>query len=228
MEKNEVKSIENKKDLTKLYKEDDSLMKRLWLFQCQDIDIAKSKKAHQYKYAPLDEIMKSIKPYLNICGIGIAHSITIEDKEQIIATIPNKKDRHYLNTFLFNVDDSSQKNTCRTLIDEDIKLGSMNKLMVLGASLTYLRRYHVTTLLCLTTEEDTDGGSSSNNGKSSTVKNSNTVDYIAVFTKQLESDKTIEQITKILNSYKAKMTKEQYEAISNLINLKFNKNKDEK
>ena len=183
---------------SKLYEISDSLTKRLWLFQCQEIDIAKSKKGHNYSYAPLDDIMSAIKPHLISCGIGIAHSISCEEKSQSVATIENKKERSYLITKLFNVDDGADDfNQCKSLIDEDIKLASMNPLMVLGASLTYLRRYHVTTLLALTTEEDTDASSNSK-GESSTVKKGNTVDYIAVFTKQLSANKTVEQITKIL------------------------------
>ena len=203
------------------FKEKDNLAKGLWLFQCHDIEIDKSKKAHNYDYAPLDTIMKAIRPYLKSTGIGISHTIETEKNKETLST-GNKiiVVKHYLVTCIFNPDDKEDFQTCTNLIKDDVELQKMNTFMVMGAAITYLRRYHVTTLLGLTTEEDTDAGGKKS-GISSNPKEKAVTDYVKIFQNQLDKGKTKENVQKALDNYKSKMTEEDFNTVSSMIESKF-------
>jgi hypothetical protein len=190
-----------------------NVYQRLFEFQRKDYGIVKSKKAHQYSYAPLDDIIDIVKPHLITHGLLIVHNTIIRDGVDIVVTN------------LININDTTGDFiTCETEIKKDIKIGSMNPIMVVGAQITYIRRYHVVTILGLTTEEDTDTNPTSS--AKATVASGEPIqtgpNYVKIFTNQLTTGKDQASITKSLNNYKAKMTADDFKNVSDLISNHFN------
>lgn len=180
--------------------------------QQEELGLQKTKSAHQYKYAPLDDIMEVVTPLLFKHRLLITHQTT-----------SNEVEGEHVVTKLIDLD-SDQSLESKTQIQYGIKIGSMNPVMVIGAQITYIRRYHVVTLLNLTTEEDTDvnptsSASSSINGKVQTGP-----DYMRIFENQLKKDgMTKDKVTKSLKNYEKKMEAEMFKNISDMIEDKFNK-----
>lgn len=193
-----------------------NVYQRLFEFQKEDYGIVKSKKAHQYSYAPLDDIIDIVKPHLVKHGLLIIHCTTIINGLDVVITK------------LINIDDTKDYIECTTEIKKEIKIGSMNPIMVVGAQITYIRRYHVVTVLGLTTEEDTDTNPTSS--AKATVNSGEPIktgpNFVKIFNNQLTTGKDQVSITKSLQNYKAKMSAEDFKNVSDLISDHFNK--DEK
>lgn len=170
-----------------------SLRKRIMNFQHDKIEIIKSKQAHKYKYAPLDVIIPIILPKLKEHGIGFEH-ITGYDQQV---------SRSYLQTILYNVDNEKDELISVTYIDEEAKLATMNKFMVIGAGMTYFRRYHLALMLGLLTDEDTDAGGMESSPRSVDASTRTAeVDYIAIFKNQIGKGKTKKQMEVIFKTHK--------------------------
>jgi len=187
-----------------------TLAKRLWEFQCTDLELVKSKKGYGYNYTPLDAIIETIRPMLKNNGIGYIHQVNEEG------------DSKYITTKIFSSDDFKDSLECRSKINPLVKFKGMNEIQVEGAILTYYRRYHLSMLLGLTSEEDTDGAKSKKEDKSED-KGKQQNNWVAIFSNLLKSPQAnAEQVKKSLESYKVKMSKEEYEQISSMIVDKFN------
>jgi hypothetical protein len=192
-----------------------SIYQRLHEFQQEEINLIKTKSAHQYKYSPLDDIMEIVGPLLHKHKMVISHT-TVYDVDL---------DREYVKTILACVEKPSDCLVSTTKIQQGIKIGSMNSVMVIGAQITYIRRYHVVTVLGLTTEEDTDTNpTSSAAGEVSKVLKDGP-DYIKIFTNQIASGKDPKTLIKSLENYKAKMKPEIFEMVDHLLNEALNKKK---
>lgn len=193
--------------------EEMSLLRRLAMFQREDIEIPKSKKAHGYSYAPLDIICTAISPYMEKHGIGYSHTMYLKDDNN-----------HYLRTIIFNEFDDEDFRECETRIDENVELVKQNKFMVMGSAVTYFRRYHLVTLLGLTTDEDTDAGGALPNqekpaGRSveaAGLKEGET-NYVTIFTNLISKKKTEVQVRQSFEIHKKNMNPEVLAEIEKLI-----------
>lgn len=198
---------------------DSALLTRLARFQRETIDIGKSKKAHGYKYAPLDVICESIGPFLGKHGIGYSHKV-------YWSTDLNS---HMLRTKLFSEHNPEDYEESEIKIDEEVKLVNQNKYMVLGSAITYFRRYHLVTMLGLTTDEDTDaGGAIKDNSKSTAGRSVDAstqvkgqTNYVDIFTKLIAKKKTKEQVVASYKVHKKNMAPEMLTAVESLIKKAF-------
>lgn len=192
-----------------------TIYQRLHDFQQEELNLLKTKSAHQYKYSPLDDIVDAIKPLLYKHGMVISH----------ITKYNAAVDKEFVETKLMCIDKPEDCLQCSTQIQYGIKIGSMNPVMVVGAQITYIRRYHVVTLLGLTTEEDTDTNpTSSAKGDIKEVLKKGP-DYVQIFTNQIATGKDPKTLLKSLDNYKAKMTEEVFAMVSHLLNEAINKPK---
>lgn len=201
-----------------LFKKEDGLSKRLWLFQCEDISIEKSKQGYGYKYAPLDVIIPSIREILKKCGLCFIHQTF------------NLEGKTILTTKIFSSDNFNDYIESSSELDKSISFKGMNSIQAEGALLTYYRRYHLSMMLGLTSEGDTDASSNPKAKKDdSESKGKQTTNYVEVFTNLLKTNQTKEAITKAFNMYKNKMSEEDQNQINAIIVNKFNSNsKNEK
>lgn len=174
-------------------KQDRSLLRRLFDFQGETFEIVKDKKAGPYMYAPLDTIMLTIRPYLQKHGIGILHNIGYCPE--------HKKD--YVKTAIYNAYNEAEVQECITYTDDSVKLQGMNSFQVLGATITYFKRYHVVALLGLTTEDDSDVGGTQNNGRGQDKAKG--PDFMLIFQNYITKGKTEDEVKKLFNTYKDKM-----------------------
>lgn len=143
-----------------------NLFKALAEFQRICPKITLSKKGYNYSYAPLNDLLSSIKSALLNCGLVVNQKHTVIDGLQGIETtlfhiesgefdksfsiIPKfeyvakeRKDR-YNNVVMFHVAKGF----------EDI---NANEAQALGSFITYLRRYDIACILGIVADEDTDG-----------------------------------------------------------------------
>lgn len=104
-------------------------------------DIPKSKKGYGYNYAPLEAVVAMIRPVLAKHGLCILQQLMSEE------------DGLYIYTILAH--ESKEQVTSKVKVIP-MQGKSMNALQAEGASITYLKRYALSALLCLTTDEDTD------------------------------------------------------------------------
>ncbi|AHJ87871.1 Erf-like ssDNA annealing protein [Vibrio phage PVA1] len=110
-------------------------------FQRKCPDIKKLKQGHNYKYAPLGDIMSQIRDLLADCGLSIRfeqdHSSGIS-----VTCVVTHKDGHSEKTTMTGGPDTS---------------GSKNGIQAIGSTVTYLQRYTVIGALGITTaDEDID------------------------------------------------------------------------
>ena len=110
--------------------------------------IPKNAQAYGYKYATLDDILTVVKPILAKHNLALIQPLTGEGLETII------------------MHESGQ------CIRETVTLPSMsenkkmNAAQAVGATITYMRRYALSSILCISTDEDSDGAI----GKKETTK----------------------------------------------------------
>ena len=104
--------------------------------------ITKSKKGHNYKYAPLADIATQIQDSLRKCGLS--YRFEIEDNGDLITVrcLVSHRDGHGETTSMTGAPDDS---------------GSKNQIQSRGSTVTYLQRYCLIGALGLTTaDEDMD------------------------------------------------------------------------
>jgi len=112
-------------------------------FQEQCPVIKKRKKAHNYLYAPLSDIIAQIKKPLGECGLSYRFEQQQLDGEMQITCQITHRDGHSEKTSMTGGLDSS---------------GSKNVIQSYGSTATYLQRYTLTGALGITTaDEDIDG-----------------------------------------------------------------------
>lgn len=104
-------------------------------------EVLKSKEGYGYKYATLHSILDMARPILNRNGISISQSWSIEE------------DKVNLTTTLMHESGYTVADTCSAPL---IELKSCNSLQSAGASITYVRRYHLEAVLGIAGDEDTD------------------------------------------------------------------------
>jgi len=116
---------------------ENSIFKRLVKFQSLIRLVNKDSKGYGYKYSSLDEIVKSISQHLTDCELAYYH--TVKDNSMVCYLVDIDGD--YIESHVDMV---------------TIQSKGMNEAQALGAVMTYLRRYTLTSVLGLVTEEDVD------------------------------------------------------------------------
>lgn len=104
--------------------------------------ITKTKKGHNYKYAPLGDIVEQIKPALKECGLTYRFEQSEESGLIKISCVINHVDGHSETTSMSGEDDNT---------------GSKNSIQAKGSTVTYLQRYTLIGALGIATaDEDID------------------------------------------------------------------------
>ena len=191
-----------------------SLLEKLFELQHCNLDITKSKEAYGYNYVPLDVIHKVLFPELKRLRIGFHHLTSYDSTVK----------QNNLQTIIYNVDNPIDSIKSVTNINEDVKLAKMNTFMVIGSAMTYFRRYHLVAMCGLLADTDDELG---NGKKAPSVHGAKEKqvgpDFIKIFKNLIDKKKTVEQINKMFNNYKAQMTPEDFEAVNSMITEHFNK-----
>lgn len=111
-------------------------------FQSKCPVIKKQKAGHNYKYAPLSDIITQIKEPLKNCGLSYRFEQCHTDLIEITCVITH-------------VDGHSEKTTMKASADTT---GSKNTIQAAGSAVTYLQRYTLIGALGISTaDEDMDG-----------------------------------------------------------------------
>jgi len=103
----------------------------------------KSSNGYGYKYAPLDEVLNIVRPVLSKHGLSIIQSQEL-DKEGGFVTVKTLL-LHSSGEFIETEVTSPFEN-----------LKGMNSYQSMGACITYLRRYAISSMFGIASEEDTD------------------------------------------------------------------------
>jgi len=130
------------------------LLSALTKFQGMEPRIENTKKAHKYKYAPLEIVINTIRPMLGEHGLGFQQYVILSDDEKKV----------YISTIIFH--ESGQYIEYEPIaipIDYDQK--SVNASQAVGVAITYARRYALSAILGINSEDDTDGKAPGDNGK---------------------------------------------------------------
>jgi hypothetical protein len=112
-------------------------------FQSKCPVIKKQKAGHNYKYAPLSDIIAQIKDTLASCDLSYRFEQKHNAKEIEVICVVTHKDGHSESTGMVGHPDTS---------------GSKNTIQAAGSTVTYLQRYTLIGALGITTaDEDMDG-----------------------------------------------------------------------
>jgi len=132
-----------------------NLFKALAEFQQEVPTIHKGTKGYGYTYADLPAIFEVINPLLKKHGLGFTQLMQGNNLETII----------------FHCE-SGERLTSLAELPQGIELKGMNAFQVAGSSITYFRRYALSSALGLVTDKDTDAGGEkvSNNESKTPVK----------------------------------------------------------
>jgi hypothetical protein len=174
-----------------------SFLAKLDKFKERKISLPKSKVVgkgtYKYKYAPLEKILPKIKPVLRECGLSYCSFL---EGDHLVTIVSESKGGAI-----------SGRLCCVTPINSEWTIGNQNPLQVIGSSITYLRRYHLTVLLDLITEEDSDGGSNATERP----------DFFKTFKGLVDNKKPLATIKKMFEKNKHLFTEEETTKIFYLI-----------
>ena len=115
------------------------IFKALSAFQKECPVIHKGTQGYGYTYADLPAIFEVINPILEKYGLGFTQLICGK----------------CVKTILFHIE-SGEVLESNTDIPQGVSLAKMNEFQVLGSSITYIRRYALSSMLGIITDKDTD------------------------------------------------------------------------
>ncbi len=133
--------MENNGFTQELEKRKLSIYKSLAEFQQECPVIHQGTKGYGYTYAGLPEIFGVINPLLKKNGLGFTQLI---EGTSIV-------------TILFHIE-TGETITSKTEIPQGVSLAKMNEFQVMGSSVSYIRRYALSSMLGIITDKDTDSG----------------------------------------------------------------------
>lgn len=113
-------------------------------FQAKCPTIAKSKRADRYNYAPLDTVLRTIRPHMERCGLSVRFSTFMTGDSVITAvcTVSHRSGHSETSEFAATIDSQMKVNNTQ-------KIGSAN---------SYAKRYALMNALNLVgSDEDDDG-----------------------------------------------------------------------
>lgn len=168
----------------------------------------KDKQGYGYNYTDLATILDIVKPVL------AKHGLTI------IQLLNN----NVLTTKLAHISGESLDSSLEL---PHLSAGKMNEVQALGATITYMRRYTISALLCIASEDDTDCATNPENKASKTpiTAKEHTLDYIENEVKNCIDLDEVESIAEQLR--KKKWTPSQANKIAEIINNQKEKIKNE-
>lgn len=106
--------------------------------------LLKDKQGYGYKYSDLDTVISTVRPLLAKNNVGFMQSLSILDS------------RPALTTRLFNSEGEYIEDT---IYLPAVELGKTNSAQNLGASITYMKRYALCSMLGISCDEDVDAAS---------------------------------------------------------------------
>lgn len=114
--------------------------------------IAKSKKAHNTSYAPLEDIVKVVQPILSKYGFSVSFTTEQQNLDAVtINCILQHKDGHNTSTAL--------------MLPTKAVNNSMNAMQAIGAAISYGKRYTICGILNIATAQDDDNNGFAVNAK---------------------------------------------------------------
>lgn len=119
-----------------------TLLKSLTMAQSQYPTLPKDKKGYGYNYTDLDTVITTIKPIFEKNKLGFIQSLT---------TLENGKNG--ITTRIFSVEGEWIEDTIAL---PDVAMAKTNAAQNLGASITYMRRYALCSMLGISSDEDVD------------------------------------------------------------------------
>lgn len=125
-------------------------------FQFNCPAIPKKKSGYGYKYAELSDIVEIVSPHLKDAGLSYVQLTRTEQDNDVIN----------VETVLFHESGQHISSTIGASIKSNVTIGktgkpSMTNIQQMGALITYLRRYGLSSMIGVVTEEDTDGSTMS-------------------------------------------------------------------
>lgn len=124
-----------------------AFMEAVSRFQAKCPTIKKSRKADRYSYAPLDEILRTIRPLLDECGLAVRFSTTTS--EHMITAVCHVSHR----------DGHVEESEFSAPVDENMKVNSTQKM---GSANSYAKRYALMNALNLVASDEDDDGAGLN------------------------------------------------------------------
>ena len=121
------------------------LLKALSKFQGELENVEKAKEGHGYKYATLGNCIDAAKPMLAANGLSVMQLMGNTDKGDVtMETVLGHSSGEYVSSF------------CIMPIAKLQGGGGSNPAQIMGASITYMRRYQYAAIIGLA-QDDTDG-----------------------------------------------------------------------
>jgi hypothetical protein len=116
------------------------LMNALVCAQAEFPTMPKNKEGYNYKYTDLDTIVQTIKPIMKKYNLAFLQSVGGLDSVTITTRIFHTSGQYIEDTVLL----------------PSMQSGKMNNAQILGATITYMRRYTLCAMLGITADEDVD------------------------------------------------------------------------
>ena len=120
-----------------------NLMKAMIASAPEIRSIAKSKQAYGYKYATLDSLIDMLREVLPKHGLWFTQIPTRSEEESVLTTRVFHESGEWLEDSILMTDTELQ--------------GKANDTQKLGASITYFRRYVLSSIFGVSADEDVDG-----------------------------------------------------------------------
>lgn len=127
----------------KTSEETTNLMKAMIASAPEIRSIAKSKQAYGYKYATLDSLIDMLRDVLPKHGLWFTQIPTRSEEESVLTTRVFHESGEWLEDSILMTDTELQ--------------GKANDTQKLGASITYFRRYVLSSIFGVSADEDVDG-----------------------------------------------------------------------
>ena len=145
-----------------------NLLKSLSKFQGELENVEKAKAGHGYKYATLGNCIDAAKPVLASNGLSVVQLMGSDDNgNNTMETVLGHSSGEYISS------------SCVMPIAKLAGGGANNPAQVMGASITYMRRYQYAAIIGLA-QDDTDGVPKAKEDKEVTLIMSNSNDEIWV------------------------------------------------
>lgn len=148
--------------------------------------IAKSKKAHNTSYAPLEDIVKVVQPILSKYGFSVSFTTEQQGLEAVtVNCILQHKDGHSTSTAL--------------MLPTKAVNNSMNAMQAIGAAISYGKRYTICGILNIATAQDDDNNGFAVNAKVESAKRPLTDARLEKAIEQIKLGNTM--VDSVINSY---------------------------
>lgn len=148
--------------------------------------IAKSKKAHNTSYAPLEDIVKVVQPILSTYGFSVSFTTEQQGLDAVtINCILQHKDGHSTSTSL--------------MLPTKAVNNSMNAMQAIGAAISYGKRYTICGILNIATAQDDDNNGFAVNAKVESAKRPLTDARLEKAIEQIKLGNTT--VDSVINSY---------------------------